>query len=52
VVTVRFEGVVRDSSGKLSLRDPKLVVIRGDKSPFEADTTRAIEELHLRRRMT
>jgi DNA ligase-1 len=51
VVTVRFEGVVRDSSGRLSLRDPKLVTIRGDKSPHEADTTTTIEELHLRLRM-
>ena len=52
VGTVRFEGVVRDAAtGKLSLRDPKLVVVRGDKAAAEADTTQAIEELYLRQRV-
>ena len=52
VVTVRFEGVVREpGSGRLSLRDPKLVVIRSDKAAAEADTTKAIEELYLKSRV-
>jgi len=52
VVTVRFEGIVRETgSGKLSLRDPKLVVIRSDKSPGEVDSIKAIEELYLRQRV-
>lgn len=52
VVTVKFEGIVRDNiTGKLSLRDPKLAVIRSDKSVFEADGTKALEEMYLRQRM-
>ena len=52
VVTVRFEGVVRDvATKKLSLRDPKVVHIRADKQPTEADTTKAIEEIYLRERV-
>ena len=42
VVTVKFEGIARDlTTGRLSLRDPKLVVIRSDKSAAEADTVEA-----------
>ena len=52
VVTVKFEGITRDSAGKrLSLRDPKLVMIRSDKAATEADTSRSIEELYLRQRV-
>lgn len=53
VVTVRFEGVVRDvkKSGELSLRDPKIVMIRADKAADEVDGTAAIEELYLRQRV-
>jgi DNA ligase-1 len=52
VVTVKFEGVARDFTTKeLSLRDPKLAVIRSDKSPLEANTTKDIEELYLRQRV-
>lgn len=52
VVTVRFEGIVREGvEDELHLRDPKLVAIRADKDAGEADTVRAIEELHLRQRM-
>jgi DNA ligase-1 len=52
VVTVRFEGVVRDNvSKRLSLRDPKLVAIRADKQPAEADSTEEIEAVFLRQRM-
>lgn len=52
VVTVRFEGVIKDpSTGRLTLRDPKLVVIRADKAPHEADKTQAIEELYLKQKV-
>jgi DNA ligase-1 len=52
VVTVKFEGITRDNvTGALSLRDPKLVVIRSDKSANEADKVSAIEELYLRERV-
>ncbi len=48
VVTVRFAGVVREpASGRLSLRDPKLAVIRSDKSAHEADSVRDLENLYL-----
>jgi DNA ligase-1 len=47
VVTVKFEGVVRERSGKYSLRDPKIALIRSDKSAFEADDTTAIEKVYL-----
>lgn len=52
VVTIRFEGIMREmGTGKLSLRDPKLVVIRSDKGPHEADSVKAIDELYLRQRV-
>ncbi|MCP4661325.1 MAG: hypothetical protein GY856_38470 [bacterium] len=52
VVTVRFEGVIRDSTtGRLSLRDPKLVVIRPDKAAHEADSTPTLEELYLKQKV-
>lgn len=52
VITVKFEGIVKDQvDGRLSLRDPKVVMIRSDKSSSESDTTRAIEELYLRQRV-
>lgn len=48
VVTVKFEGIIRENgTGKLSLRDPKIAMIRADKTANEADTTQAIEELYL-----
>jgi DNA ligase-1 len=48
VVTVKFEGIIRENgTGKLSLRDPKIAMIRADKSADEADTTQSIEELYL-----
>lgn len=51
VVTVRFEGIIRDQvSGRLSLRDPVLVVIRADKAAHEADSVDLLEKLHLRGR--
>ncbi len=52
VATVKFSGITVDRpTGKLALRDPKLVHLRSDKSPLEADTTTAIEKLHLKQRM-
>jgi len=52
VVTVRFEGVIRDSTtGQLSLRDPKLVVIRPDKAAHEADSTKTLQELYLKQKV-
>lgn len=52
VVTIRFEGIIKDSTtGRLTLRDPKLVVIRADKSAYEADKTSAIEELYLKQKV-
>ncbi len=52
VVSVKFEGITRHvSTGNLSLRDPKVAVIRSDKSAIEADTVDAIEELYLRERV-
>jgi DNA ligase-1 len=52
VVTVKFEGITRDQvTGRLSLRDPKVAVIRSDKSALEADTTDAIRDLYLRQRV-
>ena len=52
VVTVRFEGIVRDSvSGDLKMRDPKLVTIRSDKTATEANSVKDIEEIYLRQRV-
>ena len=52
VITVKFEGIVRDQvSGDLSLRDPKVVMLRSDKSAGEADSVKAIEEIYLRQRV-
>jgi DNA ligase 1 len=52
VVTVRCEGIARDfSTDRLSLRDPKLVTIRSDKSPGEADSVQSLQEMYLRQRV-
>jgi DNA ligase 1 len=52
VVTVRFEGIVKDNvTGELELRDPKLVAIRSDKHAGEVDEVSAIEELYFQQRM-
>jgi DNA ligase 1 len=52
VVTVKFEGIARDQvTDALSLRDPKVAVIRSDKSATEADTVDAIQEIYLRQRV-
>ena len=52
VVTVKFEGIVRDQvTRRLSLRDPKLAMIRSDKSAHEADLFDSLEELFIRQRV-
>jgi DNA ligase-1 len=52
VITVRFEGIIRDNvTGELSLRDPKMVAFRADKNASESDTIQAIEELFLSQRL-
>jgi DNA ligase-1 len=52
VATIKFEGVVRDqTTGKLSLRDPKVAMIRSDKSAVEADSVDALQEQYLRQRV-
>ena len=51
VVTVRFEGVVRDADGKLALRDPKIITLRPDKSAAVCDPAERIEEIHVRGRL-
>lgn len=52
VVTIKCEGIVRDTITKeLSLRDPKIVVLRTDKPPGEADTVQSLEELYRKERL-
>jgi DNA ligase-1 len=52
VVTVRFEGVIRaERDARLTLRDPKLVLIRSDKSPWEVDDLAMLERLHIDQRI-
>jgi DNA ligase-1 len=51
VVTVKFEGIVRAPDGRLSLRDPKIVSLRPDKSVAECDQITALEAIHLSERL-
>ncbi len=52
VVTVKFEGITKDNTtGRLSLRGPKLAYIRADKAPQEADLVSSLDELYVRQRM-
>ena len=52
VVTVKFEGITRDqATGELSLRDPKIAVIRSDKSASECDVVDELQEIYLRQRV-
>lgn len=52
VVTVRFEGIARDTeTGRLGLRGPHLLAIRADKPASETDSTQAIEAIYLRQRV-
>lgn len=53
VVTVKFEGITRhETDGRLSLRDPKVAVLRSDKTASEADDVRMLEELYLDQRLS
>jgi DNA ligase 1 len=52
VVTVKFEGIVRASDGRLSLRDPKILSLRPDKSAAECDPASAIEAVYLSERLS
>lgn len=46
VATVRFEGIVRDDTGTLALRDPKILRVRtGEKDLSELDRVKTIEQL-------
>jgi DNA ligase-1 len=52
IVTVRFEGIIKDTAtGEFKMRDPKLVAIRGDKGPGEANSVKDLEEIYLRQRV-
>ncbi len=52
VVTVKFEGLIKDAdTGEFRLRDPKVVVIRSDKTALEADSEKTLEALFLRHRV-
>ncbi|MCI0376040.1 MAG: hypothetical protein L0215_00390 [Gemmataceae bacterium] len=52
VATVKFEGIIQEhKDGKLRLRDPKIAVLRSDKSAFEADDTKMIERLYIDQRI-
>ena len=50
---MKFEGIVREGKDRrrFSLRDPKIALIRSDKSAFEADDVQELEQLYLDRRM-
>ena len=50
VVTLRFEGIIRESAtGNLRMRDPKIVAIRSDKTIQEVDSMQTIEGLYLKK---
>lgn len=52
VVTVKFEGVIKDSmTEEFKLRSPKLVQIRSDKTAAECDGVKDLERIWLRERM-
>jgi DNA ligase-1 len=52
VVTVKFEGITRDqATGELSLRDPKIALLRSDKPAAEADGVAMLQEIYLRQRV-
>lgn len=53
VVTVKFEGVVRhERDGRLSVRDPKIALIRSDKSAHETDDIQMLEQIYLDQRLS
>lgn len=48
VVTIKFEGIIHDQkTGLLHLRDPKIALVRSDKSAFEADEVATIKQLYI-----
>ena len=52
MVTVQFEGVVRDKGDSFSLRDPRIVAVRNEElTPDDTDTAETIEGLYLRERL-
>jgi DNA ligase-1 len=52
VVSVRFEDVLKDTTtGELKLRGPKIVAVRSDKGPDEADTIGTLESLYVGERL-
>ena len=52
VVAVKFEGIVRDTAtGRLTLRAPRIIALRPDKRPSEADSMHAIEQIELRQKV-
>ena len=53
VATVKFEGIVHEpKTGRLSLRDPKIALMRSDKTAFEADEISMLERLYLDQRLS
>jgi DNA ligase-1 len=53
VATVKFEGIVHEAkTGRLSLRDPKIALLRADKTAFEADEVGMLEKLYLDQRLS
>jgi DNA ligase 1 len=53
VAVIKFEGLLKEPvTGEIKLRGPKLVALRPDKGPQEANTLRDLEELYLRQRMS
>ena len=52
VATIKFEGITKDqSSQRLTLRDPKIALLRMDKGALEADLVQSLEAHFLRQRM-
>jgi DNA ligase-1 len=53
IATVKFEGIVHEAkTGRLSLRDPKIALMRADKTAFEADDISMLEKLYLEQRLS
>jgi ATP-dependent DNA ligase len=52
VVTVLIQGIQRDSDGALTLRHPRIAVVRTDKQPDECDTIEDIRQLYLKERFS
>ena len=54
VVTVKFENVVKDTTGKHSLRNPNIIYVRpkGDAAPEDVDTYQTIRYLYMKKRLS